>query len=392
MRAMIDGLEKALGGARYTVIVQFQDTSLNLSFREDVTFLHMKMPYTHFLGLVLYAALRRIGVSLPFMLTRETSRIIRSYENADIVLSAPGGPYFGDIYYRHELVHWFYVWLASLYDKPLFLYAPSAGPFHIRWLNTVRRYLFRKFDTLAVREDISRDHMLGLLGTNTEIHVTADSAIQQEIAPVSRADYFSSTRAELCNKFLIAVSAIKYRFPGEENPEAAQGQYTNILIQCLHHLAGQKDCHFLFIPQLYGSAHSDVPYLESLIGRLPEGASSEIVDPTMDSDAQRRIFGMADICIASRYHPQIFATTAGVPGICIYYEHKALGFMSALGLEEFALDIRHLDPGILCEKLDDVISRRDELSSLITERIKPVQARACETTRLVAKLCFAGGS
>src|SRR6056297_2731145 len=154
MRAMIGEIEKALDGARFTIIVQFQDTSLQLPFSEDVTLLHMKMPYSHFLGLVIHAGLRRIGLQLGFLLTESTRQIIRAYEHADIVLSAPGGPYFGDIYHNHEIVHWFYVWMAHVHERPLFLYAPSAGPFKIGWLNAVRRYLFRKFDTLCVREEI----------------------------------------------------------------------------------------------------------------------------------------------------------------------------------------------------------------------------------------------
>lgn len=387
MRAMIDGLERALGGARYTLIVQFQDTSLQLPFKEDVTLLHMKMPYSHFLGLVLYSVFRWTGVKMPFLLSTDTREIIRSYEEADMVMSAPGGPYFGDIYHRHEIVHWFYVWLAHVYRKPLFLYAPSAGPFRIRWLNAIRRYLYRKFDVLCVREEISRDHLVKLLGEDADIHVTADSAIQQYIEPGRRDEYFTGERSALADGYLVAVSAIQYRFPGEQDPAAAQARYTDILMQCLHHLDSRKDCHFLFIPQLYGAAHSDVPYLESLASRLPEGASFEIVDPSLDSEAQRRIFGMADLCIASRYHPQIFAATAGVPGICIYYEHKAQGFMSFLGLDDFAFDIRKLDAGRMCERLDEVLERREQLVAHIRERIGPIRERSGRTSELAAGLC-----
>ena len=387
MRAMIDGLERALGGARYTLIVQFQDTSLQLPFKEDVTLLHMKMPYSHFLGLVLYSVFRWTGVKMPFLLSTDTREIIRSYEEADMVMSAPGGPYFGDIYHRHEIVHWFYVWLAHVYRKPLFLYAPSAGPFRIRWLNAIRRYLYRKFDVLCVREEISRDHLVKLLGEDADIHVTADSAIQQYIEPGRRDEYFTGERSALTDGYLVAVSAIQYRFPGEQDPAAAQARYTDILMQCLHHLDSRKDCHFLFIPQLYGAAHSDVPYLESLASRLPEGASFEIVDPSLDSEAQRRIFGMADLCIASRYHPQIFAATAGVPGICIYYEHKAQGFMSFLGLDDFAFDIRKLDAGRMCERLDEVLERREQLVAHIRERIGPIRERSGRTSELAAGLC-----
>lgn len=387
MRAMLDGLETVLGNAGFTLIVQFQDTSLEIPFKEDVTTLHMKMPYSHFLGLVLYSGFRLSGLRFPFLLTANTRRIVLAYEHADIVISAPGGPYFGDIYYKHEIVHWFYVWLACLYKKPLFLYAPSAGPFNKRLLNIVRKYLFRKFDVLCVREEISRDHLVNLLGKDTKIHVTADSAIQQSIEPCPRDEYFTGDRSGLADKYLVAVSAIQYRFPGADDPETQQARYTEILLQCLHHLAGKRDCHFLFIPQLYGRMHSDVPYLEYLAGQLPGHASRELVNPGYDSTMQRRLFGMADLCIASRYHPQIFAATAGVPGVCIYYEHKAQGFMSFLGMEDFAFDIRNLDAALMCAKLDEVIEDHDRLSALLDSRIGPVQERSRKTSLLAAGLC-----
>ena len=195
MRAMINGLETAIGNVKFTVIVQFQDTNLIIPFREDVTMLHKKMSYVTFLGLVIYSIFHWLGVKLPFLLTERTRPIIVAYGQADMVVSAPGGPYFGDIYYGHEILHWFYVWLGYIYGKPLFLYAPSAGPFRIKLLNIVRRYLFSKFDVLCVREEISRDYLVDFLGQDIVVNVTADSAIQQFIEPFQRDKYFKGERS-----------------------------------------------------------------------------------------------------------------------------------------------------------------------------------------------------
>ena len=386
MRAMIDGLESALGPARYTIVVQFRDTSLVVPFRESVTLLHLRMPLIEMAGLFAFGALRCIGISLRMLLTSRTRRIVAAYESADLVISAPGGPYFGDIYADHEIVHWFYVWLATVYRKKLFLYAPSAGPFRIGWLNLVRRRLFPRFDVLCVREAISAAYLTALLGDGSEIHVTADSAIQQRIEPCRRDDYFRDERGSLAARTLVAVSAIEYRFPGEADPASMQLRYDDALTQCLRHLAASKQCHFLFIPQLYGAAHDDAPYLRRLAAQLPAGTSWELVDPALDSNMQRAIFGMADLCIASRYHPQIFAASAGVPGICIYYEHKALGFMNLLGLEEFAFDIRAPNATAMCQKLDEVLARRDALARQIEERMPALRARSRQTTEMAVAL------
>jgi polysaccharide pyruvyl transferase WcaK-like protein len=368
------------------LLVQFKDTALEVEHDPPVELLHIKMPVGDALRLVQFAALKALGLEARFLLKGEAKKIADAYERSEMVISAPGGPYFGDIYANHELVHWFFVWLARVYRKPLFLYAPSAGPFAIKWLNPIRRALFRSFDTLCVREEISAGYLRELLGPAVDVHVTADSAIQQVVEPITRDEYFADPAEERRDKFLVAVSAIEYKFPGEPDPAARHEEYTAALARCLEHLASRRDCHFLLIPQLYGRVHSDVPYLRRIAASLPTGASVEIVDPTLDSNAQRRIVGMCDLCIASRYHPQIFAGTAAVPGLCIYYEHKALGFMTALGFEDFAFDIRALDPAKMIAKLDDALENRDELARRMRERIGPVRARARETTALAAEL------
>ena len=385
MRAMLNSLEKELENVKFTIIAQFRDRNLKIRFDQNIDILHMIMPVLYAIGLVLYAIAKFFKLNIPFLLGIQTKKIIEAYEKSDLVISAPGGPYFGDIYYKHELVHWFYIWLAWLYKKPLFLYATSAGPFKIKLMNIVRRYLYQKFNILCVREAFSRGHLQRLLGDHTIIHLTADSALQESLEPFERAQYFKNERAFLAKKYLVSVSAIEYKYPGENNIAEHQARYTNTILKCLNHIDTKRDCHFMFFPQLYGRVHSDVPYLKKLGWRLPSNLSWEIVDPNADSDMQRRLFGMTDLCIASRYHPQIFAGSNGIPGICIYYEHKALGFMSSLGLKDFAFDIRNLDADAMCKKLDEAIERHEQLFALMKTNILELQKQAIKTTRLAVE-------
>ena len=58
MRAMFRGLEKKLKEVKFTLIVQFQDPNLQISFDEDVELLHIKMQ-----KLALH--IRALGLNLP---------------------------------------------------------------------------------------------------------------------------------------------------------------------------------------------------------------------------------------------------------------------------------------------------------------------------------------
>ncbi|HXE80349.1 MAG TPA: hypothetical protein VNK41_06340, partial [Vicinamibacterales bacterium] len=110
------------------------------------------------------------------------------------------------------------------------------------------------------------------------------------------------------------------------------------------------------------------------------------VDPMLDSDAQRALIGMTDFCVASRYHPQIFATTQGIPGLFIWYEHKQLGYLRSLGLERFAFDIREPDAAAMKAALDEALTRHGELRAAIRERLPEVRRLASRTTDLLQQL------
>lgn len=386
MRAMLASFVEELGDVDFTLLYQFQDRSLRLSFNENVRDLPIIIPAAEALGMVMFSAAKLARLGLKRLLGPSTAAIIDAYENADLIVSAPGGPYFGDIYRNHEIVHWFYIWLGAVYRKPLFLYATSAGPFETPWLNVVRKRLYPKFDVLCTREELSSKYIKQLLGPQTQVQVTADSALQQTFAPFPKSEFFSEDRSHLAEKFLVAVSLNDYSYPGDSEVAIRKRNYDEVMLELLAHTASRRDCHFLLLPQLYGSAHNDAPYLARMGSELPRGVSWEIVDEGLDSDAQRQIFAMCDLHIASRYHPAIFGNSGLTPGICIYYEHKALGFMQQLGLERFAFDIRTINAGELCAAIDEVLERREELVETLGQRIPSIRESARRTTKLAVEL------
>jgi polysaccharide pyruvyl transferase WcaK-like protein len=148
----------------------------------------------------------------------------------------------------------------------------------------------------------------------------------------------------------------------------------------------RRDCHLLLTPQLYGRVHSDVPFLERMGKQLPADCSWEVIDPSLDSDGQRRLFAMCDFHLASRYHPAIFGHTGMTPGICIYYEHKALGFMKQIGLERFAFDIRDLHADRLERAVDEVLESYDAIVDQLGTAIPKLQRRARRSTDLAVQL------
>jgi len=383
MRAMIRSLYKRIPTASFTVVAQLRDRHLKIPFKNiEVDLRNMLMGMGELSRLAIYAVLKFLRLDMDFILGREGKAIIRAYRESQIVISAPGGPYFGDIYWHHEALHWLFVWLGRLHKRRIVLYSPSAGPFNIGILRVIRRYLFKFFEVLCVREKISKSHLDGLLG-NRQVHVTADSAFQESIAPDDRSNFLKSRNLTEVNPFLVAVSVIDYKFPGDSDPHGKRKAYRQTLLAALNRIAAHRTAYFIFLPQLYGRYHSDRGYLETVAESLPDNCGSEIIAPDVDSDGQRAIIGMCDFCIASRYHPQIFALSSRVPGICFYYEHKALGIMNMFGLERFAFDIRRCDPDSVGSAIDEILTDPAKVTTAIEHVLPTVQQSAAISTDMV---------
>lgn len=386
LSAMVEELGKKVE-ARFVLFHQFRDRSLPVNLSHPATRYSIILSLRQAAGMLLYSLFRLVGLHVTFFLDRTCREMVQAFRDADLVISAPGGPYFGDLYKNHELVHWFFVWLGVQNGKKLFLYAPSAGPFRNLLLNPIRRYFFKKFDTVCLREEVSAKNLAGLMGQDFPIHITADSALQKEIDPRGGASLIKIP-ADVKDPFLVAITAIDYRYPGASKAEkkVLRDHYLDIMEAVGEFLCERKSVHFVFLPQLYGKFHSDRAIQEHVAKALPQGASWEIVAPELNSEQHQKIVANADMCIACRYHPQIFAASAHVPALCIYYEHKTLGFLKAMGITEYGHDIWSLDKPKVLASLEQLLANREGIRERLQKAMPSLREKARTTTRLAVEL------
>ena len=355
--AMCAGIEAELGPTQFTVIHQFNNAAAGPMLRPDAQWITLKLPKFEALRIIVYICLRIFGLRPHFLLGSLGKKTITAYETADVVVSAPGGPYFGDLYIGHEAVHWLYVWIAKLHRVPSMLYATSAGPFQKKWANPFRRYTYRCFSRLFVREEISSEHIRGLFvgrRRNVNIEVSVDSALQVSVAPIDRLPEEDQ---------LIVVSAIHWPYPNDPSPQLRQKEYDTSVVEAIKIFADGRPTQVVFVPQLYGSIHRDTPYLEGLVRQVPTDIRCEVLSDTKTSNEQRAVFAAADWVIAGRYHPAVFAVSAAVPLLCIAYEHKATGVLQTAGVPDAVLSIEEVSVEVVRAKAQELLAGKADLSA-----------------------------
>lgn len=389
LRAMLSRLTAELGPTSFTVLHQFRERSSEVSVDQPVRWIPLRVPPTEALRLLAHTATCVVGRPSPGLLGPIGRAIVQAYETADLVISAPGGPYFGDLYWDHEPVHWFYVWLARLHGRPTALFAPSAGPFERRWMNPLRRRTYRCFDVLTLREERSAELVRELMGDEVDPEVTADSALAERVPPLPR-DRWRVGDGDARDRFVLVVSVIDSPYRGDPDPAQRRRVHDDTIVDGIEHVAARLDdpgrLHVVFLPQLRSRRHDDAPYLRRLAARLPQGRSWEVLGHDLSSDDHRARIAAADLVIAGRYHPAVFALSACVPVVCIAYEHKATGVMEIAGMSALSTTLDALDTTGLHTLLDRAMADPSGLRARL-EAVEPsLRRRARRTAERCAEL------
>ena len=367
MRGMVEQLRSRLPDGEITILHQFADPRSAVAFDPPVEYLALKLPSLEGIRLAGFAFLRFIRLPGDWLLGRGGRRIVDRYRSARLVISAPGGPYFGDLYADHEIVHWFYVWLGKVLGRPLFLYAPSVGPFRNVLLNPIRRRGFRWFDATTLRDGVSADYLRSFMGPDFEFEVTADSALQDVLVePGSPAGDGS--------RFRLAVAV---RDPGD----SLRDKYDAGVVAAIDAVCEQVGTEVVFLPQLHGPRHRDQQYLESLAARVSGAISVQVESgDEIDSRDHRRIIASADLVIAGRYHPAVFSVAAATPVLIIPYEHKSLGVARQAGIERWVIDHSDAREENLVPLIVEMLGELDEIEEGLRSHQEEMRRAALRTT------------
>jgi colanic acid/amylovoran biosynthesis protein WcaK/AmsJ len=132
-RNMINVLKKLIPDARFTVVTT---SPIGLQLQKEIEVLKFvahskKFPFFTLPFVILWLVFKVLGIELSSYFRKyDVFKALARTARADLVISAPGGPYFGDLYRRHEIgEHLLNILVAKLFKKPVMIYGPSMGPF-----------------------------------------------------------------------------------------------------------------------------------------------------------------------------------------------------------------------------------------------------------------------
>lgn len=273
--------------------------------------------------------------------------LLRQYFEADVVFTN-GGTMLVEAYdYLPRLVEYTIVILVG---RPLIFFTQSMGPFRAgfrsRWLAAI----FRRSELILVRGAESERHALDLVGSSTLVRVAPDPVFfAVDPARIRR------PRAVTEGGLRVAISCRRWPFFQTVRADVGQAAYEAAMAQLCCNLVRHRRARITFISTCQGVPEywsDDALPAATIIDLLPEDVRSSV---SLDAAFHRPadlcdILADCDIAISTRLHLGILAMTVGTPTLPIAYESKTIEVFTALGLEQWIVDIETVNAASLTAK------------------------------------------
>jgi colanic acid/amylovoran biosynthesis protein len=306
---------------------------------------------------------------------------IRILSQSDLIVYAPGGSVISDrFFWRKQLEYLTPFLCARLCGVPIYVAAPSMGPYDSQRKRLMRRWLLRTPIAFCVRESLSRRH-LEAIGVVEKVEVTADLAFMG-VVNTEAAERQISESATLRSFFssysrVIGITITDLQWHVELRKIPALKERIETTFQKMISSLLRRGYGVLLIPQLFGNQND----FDDLKHFSRDGV--HVLDPAFDSNTQQQIISKLYALIGMRYHSNLFAAKMGIPFVAIIYEEKMTGFIDAANLRDYAIPVQQISYETLMEKFAVLESNYEAFREHLVTMLPEWKARAERTVELL---------
>jgi colanic acid/amylovoran biosynthesis protein len=311
-------------------------------------------------------------------------KTIKTLKKSDLIIYSPGGSVINDRFFWSKQMEYLVPFIcARLYRIPLFVAAPSIGPFDTESPNRLRKWLLETPKITCVREAISQRY-LNEIGIRKNVHVTMDLAFVNDIDKVANEkrlkDYGELRQFLDSHEKVVGITITDFRW----HIKLRKDQELLVRIEEAFHKfinrLESKGYGVLLIPQLFGN-ENDHDYLKGYCD-----GSAFLMDDNMDTYFQQHVISKLYAVIGLRYHSNIFAAKTGTPFVAVVYEEKMQGFLELASLEDYSLKLAEIS----CDNLEGRFSKLEQdheaIGQSLRKNISDWRKRALRTMELLKSI------
>ena len=280
------------------------------------------------------------------LLWTSTGRKIKKiYEEADVIIMAPGGINLGGF---QDWKHLSLLLIARKMNKKLVYYGRSIGPF------PDKNWKQKRFKKLACKVL----HYCNFVSLRDEKSIQVAKDLNIACVPTVDSAFLDSTEVEIPleiqqlignNPYIVFVPnelIWHYAYRNKVKASDINNFYVCLVDIMQKHYSNHK---IIMLPQTNNQTRNDYDYFCELREVFPNRENIVVILDTYSSDIQQAVIKQAALMVGARYHSIVFAINQGIPFISLSYEHKMSGLLEKLGETERMIDITRIFKN-QCEK------------------------------------------
>jgi len=300
-------------------------------------------------------------------------KILKKFLETDMII-CKGGGYLSDMSLLGLPVspHILLVLFATLFDKPLVMYAQSIGPFKTRLGMYIVRRLLDKALLILLREEISKEVVREIDVRRPDVRVTADEAFLFKPASKDEIEQILRELGLPKRRLLVGITVRDWHFPFSNNPNRERRNYKQAIVELIERMVENYDAHVLLF---CNDRKEDMSITHEVYSQSSEKENVKLVNGYAASDL-KGIIGQMDIFVGTRMHSNICALDMFVPVVAIAYQPKTNGIMGMLGLSEWVVPIEGISGTALFNTVRKLISRREEIRNKLRTEMPEVRRKA----------------
>lgn len=296
---------------------------------------------------------------------KNISNTIKVYKSADYILDIGQGDSFADIYGKDRfnginLIHR----EAMELHKPYCLLPQTIGPFKDDAIRTEAVKAITNADIVMARDKQSYDYMKEIAPSQKNLKEYIDVAF-----------FLPYTKQQFDKNYIhvgLNISALLWHGGyTQDNQFGLKDDYKTCVRSIIDYFLNQPNVKLHLIPHVVGSERGvENDYAVSFDLQKEYNNPNLILSPLFLSpvDAKDYISGM-DFFMGARMHSTIAAFSSGVPVVPMAYSRKFNGlFIDTLDYNHL-VDLKTDDNGAILDKIKDAFDDRDNISSLISNRL-----------------------
>ncbi len=288
--------------------------------------------------------------------------IFKHMKKADMLISG-GGTLIQDRTSTKSL--WYYLTIISLAlrnNLKVMLYSNGIGPLEKKRNIARTRKILDKVDLITLRDEHSYKTLREIGVTNERVKVTADPALDLDIADEKRGRAILADEGVPKGSKLLGVSVRRWQDIGADFEDA--------VARVCDYAYEKYGFYTVLLPM---QSSRDTAILQN-IKRKMKNKSSIIKKRYMVED-MISLMKCFDLCIGMRLHTLIYAAINAVPLIGLVYDPKISSFMEHTR-QKYYLDVKNLNEDKLKAMLDECVRDYDKIKSDLKDNYTVLKAQS----------------